>query len=403
MPLSTSSKIRVGTDEVPASTSFSASMKRDSSPPEAILRQRAERRAGVGGDLEMHALGAVLAPIGLGERGQHGAEPRLVEPQRRQLGGDRGIEAAGGPLARRRDGLSGGDIAGARRRRFLFEHGDALGPAFERGQPLRHRYAQDRQIGDRHRMLAGQRAQREQPLLDFFERARVEFESAPGGGQRGQRLVGLLGGALGRRDGAVEQPLGPVAGAFEPAQGARQRPLRPGLALDLADRLADRLAEPLGVLQQRAARAEPFLLVALRRQRLDLGVVVPQQILLGAAFGQEARRLVGALARCPPFAPGSGERVGADRVFREGVEQGAMRRRVQETALLALALDLDERVAEFAQQPDAGRLVVDKGAAAAVGAKPAGAARSCRRGRCRPRPRAGSSGPDDCRRRRTRR
>ncbi len=44
-----------------------------------------------------------------------------------------------------------------------------------------------------------------------------------------------------------------------------------------------------------------------------------------------------------------------------------MRRRVQQAALLALALDLDERVAEFAQQPDAGRLVVDKGAAAAVG------------------------------------
>ncbi len=37
MPLSTSSKISVGTDEVPASTSFSASMKRDSSPPEAIF------------------------------------------------------------------------------------------------------------------------------------------------------------------------------------------------------------------------------------------------------------------------------------------------------------------------------------------------------------------------------
>ena len=44
-----------------------------------------------------------------------------------------------------------------------------------------------------------------------------------------------------------------------------------------------------------------------------------------------------------------------------------MRCRVQQPALLALALDLDEAVAEFAQQPDAGRLVVDKGAAAAVG------------------------------------
>ncbi len=40
--------------------------------------------------------------------------------------------------------------------------------------------------------------------------------------------------------------------------------------------------------------------------------------------------------------------------------------RVEQPALLELALDLDEAVAEFAQQPDARRLVVDKGAAAAV-------------------------------------
>ena len=40
-----------------------------------------------------------------------------------------------------------------------------------------------------------------------------------------------------------------------------------GFALDLADRLADRLAEPLGVLQQRAARPEPLLLVALDDRR----------------------------------------------------------------------------------------------------------------------------------------
>ena len=39
---------------------------------------------------------------------------------------------------------------------------------------------------------------------------------------------------------------------------------------------------------------------------------------------------------------------------------------VEQPALLELALDLDEAVAELAQQPDARRFVVDKGAAAAV-------------------------------------
>src|SRR5437879_12243047 len=51
----------------------------------------------------------------------------------------------------------------------------------------------------------------------------------------------------------------------------------------------------------------------------------------------------------------------------EGVEQSAVGRRVEEAALLARALDLDKIVAELAQQPDARRLVIDKGAAAAVG------------------------------------
>ena len=55
----------------------------------------------------------------------------------------------------------------------------------------------------------------------------------------------------------------------------------------------------------------------------------------------------------------------------EGVEQRAVRRRVEQAALLALALDLDQAVAELAQQADARRLIVDKGAAAAVGAQQA--------------------------------
>src|SRR6516165_2581753 len=41
---------------------------------------------------------------------------------------------------------------------------------------------------------------------------------------------------------------------------------------------------------------------------------------------------------------------------------------VEKSALLELTLDLDETVAELAQQPDARRLVIDKGAAAAVDA-----------------------------------
>ena len=100
MPLSTSSKIRVGTDDGAGQYQLQRQHEARQLAARGDPRQRPERRAGVGRDLEMHALAAVLAPIGLGERGQHGAEPRLVEPQRLQLGGDRGVEPVRGALAR---------------------------------------------------------------------------------------------------------------------------------------------------------------------------------------------------------------------------------------------------------------------------------------------------------------
>ena len=96
-------------------------------------------------------------------------------------------------------------------------------------------------------------------------------------------------------------------------------------------------------------------------------MVMPQQILLGAAFGEAARGLLRPLAGGAPLRQAAASASGADGVLGERVEQRAMRRRVEQAALLALALDLDEAVAELAQQPDAGRLVVDEGAAAAVG------------------------------------
>ncbi len=65
-------------------------------------------------------------------------------------------------------------------------------------------------------MLSGQGAQCEEALLDLFERARVEFESARGAAQRFERLGGFGSGALGGGDGIVEQALRPVAGAVKP-------------------------------------------------------------------------------------------------------------------------------------------------------------------------------------------
>ena len=52
----------------------------------------------------------------------------------------------------------------------------------------------------------------------------------------------------------------------------------------------------------------------------------------------------------------------------ERVEQGAVAARIEQAAIVMLAVDLDEQGAELADQGDRGGLVVDQGPAAAVGA-----------------------------------
>src|SRR5205807_4277184 len=74
-----------------------------------------------------------------------------------------------------------------------------------------------------------------------------------------------------------------------------------------------------------------------------------------------------ALPRFTPVMPGLGERVRGHAVLAESVEDNTVVGGIEQPALLELALDLDEAVAELAQQPDARRLVVDKGAAAPIG------------------------------------
>src|SRR5271166_4281125 len=92
-----------------------------------------------------------------------------------------------------------------------------------------------------------------------------------------------------------------------------------------------------------------------------------QQILLLAARGEEPSGLGFALPRRAPVVPGFGEPRVTERMLGESVEEHAMVGRIEQPALLELALDLDQAVAELAQQPDTRRRIVDKGTAAAVG------------------------------------
>src|SRR3546814_6398944 len=66
-----------------------------------------------------------------------------------------------------------------------------------------------------------------------------------------------------------------------------------------------------------------------------------------------------------PCAPGVGDGRGVDSA--ERVEQRAMPTRVEQPAIVVLAVDLDELRAKLTQQPRRGGRIVDESAAAAVG------------------------------------
>ena len=70
-----------------------------------------------------------------------------------------------------------------------------------------------------HLMLAGHRAQREQPFLDRFETCLVGIERGARGLQFAHRLGGLEDGAIKRREGPVQHAAGLVG-------DTRQMPLR---------------------------------------------------------------------------------------------------------------------------------------------------------------------------------
>ena len=131
---------------------------------------------------------------------------------------------------------------------------DILGPLVDRGEPGGHPLSQCRQLGNRQLMLAAERAQREEPFLDLFELVRVELEPARSGFQCRQRLGGLGTCAFGGGERHIEQPLGALAGAFQPPRRPRQRCLRATLATQFTDRLGHGFSQPLGVLQQGAPR-----------------------------------------------------------------------------------------------------------------------------------------------------
>jgi hypothetical protein len=127
------------------------------------------------------------------------------------------------------------------------------------------------------------------------------------------------------------------------------------------------LRDLLGRHHEEAPVGERCLLARLRIERSELGDGVAKVI------GFLSRRLdpgavaveLGPVLAKPTRRPADGPKLRLKAA--EGVEDGAVARRIDESAVVVLAVDLDRSRSDRAQELDAYGLVVDEGPGAAVG------------------------------------
>ncbi len=258
-------------------------------------------------------------------------------------------------------------VAGDGRLRLLLQRREPLGAGIDQRQVAFVAARQRRELVDRYIIFAAGRAQREQPLLDAFELGRIEvghaqrmFEMRARLIQRGQRRVDGF-------DHRLDQRRRLRRAALQPPHRGRQRRHRRLRSGDGFERRPQILGGFFGLHHGGAALGERGLLAGLRAEPAELVDRMAKPLRFAAgALDLGAMRLHRGLARAPlvPKTPDLGGVV-LDAAI--GVEQRAMGRRLDESAVVVLAVDFHQSRAERAQHLHAHRLIVDEGAGAAVG------------------------------------
>ena len=244
-------------------------------------------------------------------------------------------------------------LAGERRRRLaialdasrrgLLERGELLGAGVDQRQVGGMARGQRIEAVDRHVVLARRGTQREQPLLDALELARIVVGGRERRLEMRARLVERGERGVERLHRRLDQRRRMRGAALEPPHRRRQRRHRRLRAGDRVMRLAQVARDlldlhhggaPLGERGFfRRLRAEPAQFldrmaqpVGLALRALDVGAMRGKLLLAGAAFVPQPRdrpRLVVEVAK--------------------GVEQPAVGRGVDQRAVVVLAVDLDQR------------------------------------------------------------
>ena len=362
MPASTSSKIRS-----PGPSARAAKLGADDGDGERDARElaargdlgeRARRRSGVAGDMELGRLDAErLRRIGRDELDREAAAGHaelLHRPRHR-----------GGELRRRRAPRRGdpprlgivGSARGIARALERIEVGGGVELA-QLGLPLGE---QRRQVGGRPAMAPRQRHPCRQPLLDLAQARRVELGAVEVAGERVRRVLKLRLRALQRFDRTFEARIerGDVLQRVDRAAGERI-----GAGVGFGDRIE---REPRRVEQRLAVREAGVLgvelgpLVGAGSELGDFADLPGEPLALALEIALLLARRGERLRRRAPRRPVRGERRGVD--LRIAVEQRAHRRRASEPLPRVLAVDVDEVLGRFAQLRDRRAAAVDPGAA----------------------------------------
>ena len=248
-----------------------------------------------------------------------------------------------------------------------FELAETLFPGIEVGEIRDHLFRKRRKIGNRDGIFPSGGPQREEPLFNALQFARIEFRAAQRGLHfhlRGRQRVQCRAKQLYR---LFEQSRGLLALALQPAhQGCDMRHRR-RIAIQEFGGLGDISCNPFGFLHGRAPLGKIVLFAVERRQRfklLDRGAQI-----VSLARGSLDLRLVGLEGTLcvPPAAIAFAE---IDRFVgepRKGVEQHPVGVGIDQRPVIVLAMDFDQQLPHLAHQLHADGLVVDIGTGAAVG------------------------------------
>ena len=305
-------------------------------------------------------------PAFLGQLADAGQETRRIEFERRQLARHRAVELFRCLEPRGGQRLGPLAIALARILRRRFERVEFGLAGIDRVEPAAHVAHRAGQVVDLAAMLAGQRAQFEQPRLGRIERFGIVHQRL---GRRRQLVLGFA--RLDHRAVERRQRLGQQRMfGRDPVEPPRRHPQRSERRIRTLPQMPQflEIARQFLALLHRAARfGQPCFLARLRFERGQLGEMCEQQVLIGlglfdrrARFGKPSFRRTPAL----PSRSNLGE-IGP----REAVEQRPVPARIDQPAIVVLPVQFDQRSGQRAEQRDANRLVVDEGLAAPIGLK----------------------------------